>query len=409
LPYPESGTSDFESVARESLQNNTDNNSSVDAEVTGGRQGESNLSDRFDATADGDHTHGAGGTVQSIVSNYAALGTGVTIGETKVTQDTGNEYIWTGSVWSEHSNIKGVTATTSAVDITLTSASDPVQWVSMTIAGKYVILPDATTLTEGYGNFIVINQWYYDPFGIKDDDGNILTDNIYAYDEFVCSLIDNSTSAGEWNITKAETQSKTIDAFGTADVFESASTSYISLTTLSSTKAIVAYSDGNNSNYGTACILDVSGSTITAGTPAVFESASTYYTSVARLSPTQAIVTYRDAGNADKGTACILDISGSTITAGTPNVFETGTTSYTSVTALSPTQAIVAYKDVNNSDYGTACFLNILGSTITSNEPFAFETGTTIYTSVATLTNAKAIVAYQDASNSNYGTAIVLS
>jgi len=195
---------------------------------------------------------------------------------------------------------------------------------------------------------------------------------------------------------------------GTAVVFESASTAYISVAMLTSTKAIVTYRDIGNSSYGTACILDVSGSTITAGTPAVFESASTYYTSVTMLTSTKAIVAYRDDGNSEYGTACILDVSGSTITAGTAVVFESATTIYISVAMLTSTKAIVTYRDSGNSSYGTACILDVSGSTITAGTPVVFESATTIYISVAMLTSTKAIVAYQDAGNSLYGTSAII-
>ncbi|WP_230683134.1 hypothetical protein, partial [Streptococcus pneumoniae] len=75
-----------------------------------------------------------------------------------------------------------------------------------------------------------------------------------------------------------------------------------------------------NSGYGTACVLSISGTTVTAGTPVVFESAATYYTSVAMLDSSKAVVTYRDDGNSGYGTACVLSISGTTVTAGTPVV-----------------------------------------------------------------------------------------
>lgn len=46
------------------------------------------------AKADSTHSHGAGGTVYSIVANEAALGTGATDGEKKVCSVTGNVYMW---------------------------------------------------------------------------------------------------------------------------------------------------------------------------------------------------------------------------------------------------------------------------------------------------------------------------
>ena len=71
-------------------------------------------------------------------------------------------------------------------------------------------------------------------------------------------------------------------------------------------KAIFFYRDDGNSNYGTACVLSISGTTITAGTPVVFESASSAYFSVAMLDSSKAIVCYRDGGNSGYGTACVV-------------------------------------------------------------------------------------------------------
>ena len=195
---------------------------------------------------------------------------------------------------------------------------------------------------------------------------------------------------------------------GTPVVFESAISNYIAVAMLSATKAIVTYKDAGNSNYGTACILDVSGSTITAGTPVVFESANTEYISVAMLSATKAIVTYTDNGNVARGTACVLDVSGSTITPGTPQVFESTFSIATSVAMLTTTKAIVGYVDVGNSSYGTACILNVSGSTITPGTPQVFESASSNFTSVSRLTSTKAIVTYCDVGNANYGTACIL-
>ena len=195
---------------------------------------------------------------------------------------------------------------------------------------------------------------------------------------------------------------------GTPVVFESAGSYYISVAMLTSTKAIVTYQDIGNGNYGTACILDISGSTITPGTPVVFESASTSYISVAMLTSTKAIVTYRDIGNGNYGTACILDISGSTITPGTPVVFESASSYYISVAMLTSTKAIVIYSDGGNGDYGTTCILDISGSTITPGTPVVFESAGSYYISVAMLTSTEAVVTYADGGNGNYGTACIL-
>jgi len=97
---------------------------------------------------------------------------------------------------------------------------------------------------------------------------------------------------------------------------------------------------------------------VTAGTPAVFESAGTNYISVAVLDSSRAVVTYRDNGNSGYGTACVLSISGTTVTAGAPAVFESAATNYTSVAVLDSSKAVVTYQDNGNSNYGTACVLS---------------------------------------------------
>jgi hypothetical protein len=67
----------------------------------------------------------------------------------------------------------GSTTTSSAVDITLTSASTQVQNIAMTVADKSVILPDATTLTTKGSPIYVINNQGLFPFFIIPDFQNL--------------------------------------------------------------------------------------------------------------------------------------------------------------------------------------------------------------------------------------------
>ena len=196
---------------------------------------------------------------------------------------------------------------------------------------------------------------------------------------------------------------------GNKVVFNSSFTTDISLTTLDSTKAIVTYNAVGTSDYGTACVLSVSGATVTAGSAVVFNSAPTYNTSVTTLDSTKALVVYADNGQTDRGTACVLSISGTAITAGSESVFNNVATYNTSVTTLDSSKALVAYRDVGNSEYGTSCVLSISGTTVTAGSEYVFNTGITRYISVTTLDSTKAVVTYKDYSNSNYGTACVLS
>ena len=196
-------------------------------------------------------------------------------------------------------------------------------------------------------------------------------------------------------------------AIGAEEVFNSATTASQRITMLTSTKAIVVYQDTGNSSYGTACILTVSGSTITAGTEVVFESASSNYFTVVSFTETQALVVYGDTGNSGIGTYCLLTISGSTITAATPVAFMAGSIGYPDSAKFSATQAIVTYMDGGNSSTYAASLFTLSGTSISVGTAFQFDAVTGWLSSVSKLTATQAIVAYRG--GSNYGTSVVLT
>jgi hypothetical protein len=197
-------------------------------------------------------------------------------------------------------------------------------------------------------------------------------------------------------------------AYSTEYVFNSADTDDISAAALSSTKFVVAYYDAGNSDYGTAVIGDVSGNTITYGSEYVFNSAASSDISVAPLSETKFAVGYRDIGNSDYGTAVIGDVSDSNIiTYGSEYVFNSAFSWRISVAALSSTKFVVAYQDNGNSDYGTAVIGAVSGNTITYGSEYVFNSADTDEISAADLSSTKFVVAYLDNGNSYYGTAVI--
>ena len=193
---------------------------------------------------------------------------------------------------------------------------------------------------------------------------------------------------------------------GTTTVFGgNNNVNYINATKLSNTKVIVCYMDNDNSQYGTACVLSISGSTITAGSPVVFYSTATTHISVTALSETKAIVVFSD--NSGYGTTSVLSISGSTITVGSAVVFESANSLFNSVTMLTSTTAIVVYTDTGNSYYGTACLLTVSGSTVTAGTPMVFRTSNSQWITVATLSDTKVIVMFR--LGTGYATSCVLT
>lgn len=90
-----------------------------------------------------------------------------------------------------------VAETSGSANITLTSSSDVCQSVAMTVMGKHVTLPDATTLEEGGPRFLIRNAGGY-PIGVRDSAGTLVA--AVAAGGFVnLYLIDNSTAAGVWS------------------------------------------------------------------------------------------------------------------------------------------------------------------------------------------------------------------
>jgi hypothetical protein len=157
--------------------------------------------------------------------------------------------------------------------------------------------------------------------------------------------------------------------YGAKYVFNPANTNFpLSVSALSSTKFVIAYADGGSSQYGTAVIGDVSGNTITYGSEYVFNSAWTSDISASALSSTKFVVAYADGGSSGYGTAVIGDVSGNTITYGSEYVFNPADTSLSlSASALSSTKFVVAYADGGSSGYGTAVIGTIsTGPTVTT-------------------------------------------
>jgi len=196
---------------------------------------------------------------------------------------------------------------------------------------------------------------------------------------------------------------------GNEYIFNNIGTAYISAVYLTNTKILVSYRDnGNNSYYGTAIVLNISGDVISSGSSFVFNNDYTNNINTVSLTSTKVLVSYRDYGNNDYGTSIVLNISGNTITKGSTYVFNSDTTYYISAVKLSDTLVLVSYSDHNNNDYGNSIVLNISGSDINSGTSYIFNSDITNHVSAVSLTSTKVLVSYKDGGNSSYGTSIVL-
>jgi len=209
------------------------------------------------------------------------------------------------------------------------------------------------------------------------------------------------------------TVSGTSISFGSAVVFESANTNHISATFDSTnSKVVIAYQDTGNSSYGTAIVGTVSGTSISFGTAVVFESATTTYCSaVYDSSNEKVVIAYTDSGNSSYGTAIVGTVTGTAVTFGSPVVFESANTSLLdAVFDSSNDKVVIAYLDSGVSpNAGTAIVGTVSGDSISFGSAVVFESAesnniTTIFDS----SQEKIVVAYVDVGNSNYGTAVVI-
>ena len=95
-----------------------------------------------------------------------------------------------------------VSTQTSATDITLNNTSAGLQTIAMTVMGKSVQLPSATTMTSVGGQVFVIRNSGGYPFGVRDSSGALLT-GISPGGIAYLTLESMATAVGAWGITGA--------------------------------------------------------------------------------------------------------------------------------------------------------------------------------------------------------------
>ena len=206
----------------------------------------------------------------------------------------------------------------------------------------------------------------------------------------------------------AETAS-TAPGFGSPAVFESAETDNTSVAyDANANKIVVAYRDVGNSNYGTAVVGTVSGTSISFGTPVVYESGgSTMYNAIAYDANAQKVViAFSLRTGSKRGYAIVGTVSGTSISFGSSAQFESGDTRDIGIAYDSnATKVVIAYRDKDNSYYATGIVGTVSGTSISFGSATVFHSTNSSKMSVAYDSNAqKVVVAYSAA---DVGTAIV--
>jgi len=137
-------------------------------------------------------------------------------------------------------------------------------------------------------------------------------------------------------------------SIGSAAVFESASTGKTASTFDSSNnKIVICYRDVGNSSHGTAVVGTVSGSSISFGTPVVFNAAYTNELSVIFDSNSNKVMVVY--ANSSQGTAKVGTVSGTSISFGSATVFDAAQGVYLGATFDSNSnKVVVVYTGTNN-------------------------------------------------------------
>ena len=186
---------------------------------------------------------------------------------------------------------------------------------------------------------------------------------------------------------------------GSEVLFNSATTAYISGTYDSNSgKVVIAYEDQGNSQYGTAIVGTVSGTSISFGSEVVFESTTTDHISSAYDSTNNKVVIAYGGNNDTNGKAIVGTVSGTSISFGTAVQYESGGSSYNSAVYDSTNEKVViAYHDRGNADHGTAIVGTVSGTSISFGTAVVFASAKTDYiSSTYDSANGKVVIAYND-------------
>ena len=222
-------------------------------------------------------------------------------------------------------------------------------------------------------------------------------------------------AAGGYGNAIVGTVSGTSVSFATKVVFATQNINFIGLAFDPSTtnKLVISYIDITNLNYGRAIVGTISGTGLSFGSKSYFNLGETTYTDVA-FDPSNAnkcVIVFKDSANSNFGTARVATVSGTGISFGSEVVFNAGDSTYTSV-SFDPNRAnkcVIAYRDTGNSGYATVIEGTVSGTGISFGSEIVVNSGASNIGEIAFDPNVsgKFLVTYQDAGNSEYGTAIL--
>ena len=167
--------------------------------------------------------------------------------------------------------------------------------------------------------------------------------------------------------------------------------------------------DQGNSGYGTAVVGTVSGTSISFGTPVVYQSANMEENSIAFDSSNNKVVVACGSGT---GKAYVGTVSGTSISFGSVVVFESGSGVQDPATVFdsNSNKIVIAYRDgAATGSPGAAIVGTVSGTSISFGTKVNFNQGNEADFISGTFdsSNNKVVYSYRDKANSSYGTFVV--
>lgn len=183
---------------------------------------------------------------------------------------------------------------------------------------------------------------------------------------------------------------------------------HITVVPLDETRFFLAYRDQNRGNRGFARIGQIDGYSLSYGPEHILNNSGTSSIRGDILDASTLVVAYVNEGNSYRGTALIASVSDSSITFGSPTVFNPGQTGDIAIAALTADRFVVAYRDIGNSHRGTMAAGTVSGTSIDFPAPgeVVFNTGSTYSLCAIALDTNRFVFAWQDQSASGAGKAL---
>jgi len=176
-------------------------------------------------------------------------------------------------------------------------------------------------------------------------------------------------------------------------------------------KHVIVYKN-DSTTYGTAIVATVSGTSVSFGTPVVFNSAATHYRGTCYWdSDKERVVWFGGTTGSSTAAACVMSVSGTAITAGTVTTTGENTTDW-HASAYNEEQKVGLVYYSNDQDDGKLRTISVSGLTPTFNTQFAWTTYTAVIHADGITydpVSKKCFITFRDSDDSNKLKGIVVT